>query len=211
MNTSKTPISAPIKTLEEMLNWECKPEDIKRQSFISICHTIPEKQPRVMICHDMMNGYHDDRFDQGADNFDAFSFWNWLNIDVFVYFSHCMLSIPPFTWRVAAHRHNRLILATLIIEGKGENALLYNMLSPANFDLTIDKLVSICVTYQFDGYLINFETGVHRTFVPTLYKFLSAIRTKLQAINPRNLVVWYDSIIDTGQLIYQDMVNDKNM
>ncbi|KII67734.1 Cytosolic endo-beta-N-acetylglucosaminidase [Thelohanellus kitauei] len=211
MNASNPPISGPIRTLEEILNWTCKPEDIKRQSFISLCHTIPEKQPRVMICHDMMNGYHDDRFDQGTDNFDAFSFWNWRNIDVFVYFSHYLLSIPPFTWRVAAHRHNRLILATLIVEEYGINNLLYKMLSPANFDLTVDNLVSICVTYQFDGYLINFETSVDNKFVPTLYKFLSAIRTKLQAINSRNLVVWYDSIIDTGELEYQDTVNDKNV
>jgi mannosyl-glycoprotein endo-beta-N-acetylglucosaminidase len=60
---------------------------------------------RVLVCHDMQGGYCDDAAPQGGGNPDAYGIWHWHLVDVFVYFSHYLVTIPPPCWINAAHLH----------------------------------------------------------------------------------------------------------
>ena len=42
-------------------------------------------------------------------------FWNCC--DIFVYFSHSFITIPPVSWINNAHTNNSLVLGTIITEG----------------------------------------------------------------------------------------------
>jgi endo-beta-N-acetylglucosaminidase D len=53
----------------------------------------------------MQGGYQDDRWLQGGSNAGAYRIWHWRLIDIFVYFSHHLVTIPPAGWTNAAHRH----------------------------------------------------------------------------------------------------------
>jgi mannosyl-glycoprotein endo-beta-N-acetylglucosaminidase len=60
---------------------------------------------RVLVCHDMQGGYRNDAAPQGGGNPDAYGIWHWHLVDVFVYFSHYLVTIPPPCWINAAHLH----------------------------------------------------------------------------------------------------------
>lgn len=62
-------------------------------------------RPRILVCHDMEGGYTDDKWVQGGSNADAYGIWHWYLIDVFVYFSHSLVALPPPCWTNTAHKH----------------------------------------------------------------------------------------------------------
>lgn len=103
------PISYPIKTLE----------DLESQSYFNSFHypfnkasvalqssssTLPNRR-RLLVCHDMQGGYVDDKWVQGGTNPKAYAIWHWYLIDVFIYFSHNLVTLPPPCWINTAHRH----------------------------------------------------------------------------------------------------------
>ncbi len=62
--------------------------------------------PKLLVCHDMAGGYHDDAWAQGCICQDPFYITHWHLVDTFVYFSHSFITIPPPGWINAAHRHD---------------------------------------------------------------------------------------------------------
>jgi hypothetical protein len=63
-------------------------------------------QPQLLVCHDMMGGYLPEEVSlSGVAGCGQYRLWHWDCIDVFVYFSHHMVSIPPTGWIHAAHKH----------------------------------------------------------------------------------------------------------
>lgn len=111
------PISYPIKTLE----------DLESRSYFESFHypfnkasssvnnssssSLPNRR-RLLVCHDMAGGYLDDKWIQGGTNPDAYAIWHWHLIDVFVYFSHSLVTLPPPSWTNAAHRHGVKVLSS---------------------------------------------------------------------------------------------------
>lgn len=63
-------------------------------------------EPRLLVCHDLDGNYHSDALPQGDDNSGYYRLTDWGNIDVFVYFSHALVTIPPVGWVNAAHRNS---------------------------------------------------------------------------------------------------------
>ena len=55
------------------------------------------------------------RFVQGSSD-DGYYLTSWSVIDIFVYFSHYFITIPPVTWINAAHRNGTAVLGTFITE-----------------------------------------------------------------------------------------------
>lgn len=50
------------------------------------------------------------RFIQGTEVDTPYVFYHWKYIDIFNYFSHHMVTIPPAMWTNAAHKHGVLSL-----------------------------------------------------------------------------------------------------
>lgn len=102
------PISYPLKSLE----------DLESRSYFSSFHypfnkasvplesnsALPNRR-RMLVCHDMAGGYLDDKWVQGDTNADGYAIWHWYLMDVFVYFSHNLVTLPPPCWVNAAHKH----------------------------------------------------------------------------------------------------------
>ncbi|CAK5106010.1 unnamed protein product [Meloidogyne enterolobii] len=100
-----------------------------------------------------------------------YSFFHWWYIDIFVYFSHHFVTVPPDVWILAAHQHGVLILGTFIIE----SVVLFNQCF--SDDLITDKIVSFLV-------------GLCKNM---------------------NFVIWYDSVVNSGELCWQNELNKDNM
>lgn len=101
------PISYPIKTLHDLHSlsyFDSFHFPFNKSSVPSSPSSLPNRR-RLLVCHDMAGGYTDDKWVQGGPNADAYAIWHWHLIDVFVYFSHTLVTLPPPCWTNTAHRH----------------------------------------------------------------------------------------------------------
>jgi len=74
----------------------------------------------------------------------------------------------------------------------------------------IDQLVLMCEHYGMDGWLVNIENKVDPHDVPMLREFVSMLTVAMHEKIPHSQVIWYDSVISTGQLKWQNELNEKN-
>lgn len=120
----------------------------------------PAKQPallrqgkRIMSLHDMAGNYQ-----EKADNDYLMMFKSWQTVDLFVYFSHVRVSVPPLQWTAIAHEHRRPALGTLILEATPESYDASRVINEHR-EAVLTKLVEVADHYGFDGWFVNVEGG----------------------------------------------------
>ncbi|CDW80610.1 cytosolic endo-beta-n-acetylglucosaminidase [Stylonychia lemnae] len=188
----------------------------------------PKKQRdrKVLICHDIMDGLLEEKYSQGLLSHHKFNHWQY--IDVFVFFGHYTVTIPPPAYTDIAHQHGVKMLGTLIFEwdegGKEAKLMLDGKISmfydeneqdmkfrkdaPDGNQFYARKLVEIAKCFGFDGYLMNFECEVKE--VETLLTWLEFLTTEIHKEIPGSLIIWYDSVIHSGELKWQKRLNELN-
>lgn len=208
------PIMCGLHSLDELLSWkrsEAHPFNVSTVPLSPRDPPLSRTAHRTLISHDMMGGYLDDRFLQGSDSDQPYSFYHWQHIDIFNYFTHNMVTIPPVGWTNAAHRHGVLVLGTFITEwtegGKTCEAFLKD---EESYRAVADKLVQICHCYGFDGWLINIENELTDSAVKNMPLFLRYLTEQTHERVSGGLVLWYDSVVQTGRLIWQNELNENN-
>ncbi|XP_036853109.2 cytosolic endo-beta-N-acetylglucosaminidase isoform X2 [Manis javanica] len=209
------PLSFYLSSLEELLAWTPNVEDSFNVAWEPCaCRQPPlsSRRPRTLFCHDMMGGYLDDKFIQGAAVQNPYSFYHWQYIDIFVYFSHHTVTIPPVGWTNAAHRHGVCVLGTLITEWKDGGQLCESFLAgdKRSYQAVANQLVLIAEFFHFDGWLINIENSLSLAAVENMPHFLQYLTAQLHQQVPAGLVLWYDSVVSSGQLKWQDELNEHN-
>jgi Glycosyl hydrolase family 85 len=98
------------------------------------------------------------------------------------------------------------MLGTFITEG--DEGVLENDKLLQNPDFYASKLIEIMIYYKFDGYLINIEATVNN--VPAMLEWLNYLTILAQSASPSNEIIWYDSVIVTGQVRWQSQLNKLN-
>ncbi|XP_007008872.2 PREDICTED: cytosolic endo-beta-N-acetylglucosaminidase 1 [Theobroma cacao] len=208
------PISYPIKTLE----------DLDSGSYFTSFHypfnksSVPlppnsglAQRPRILVCHDMQGNYLDDKWVQGGDNSGAYAIWHWYLIDVFVYFSHYLVTLPPPCWTNTAHRHGVKVLGTFITELDEGKAICRKLLSTKeSAQKYAERLAELAVALGFDGWLLNIEVELEVGQIPNLKEFISHLTQTMHSSLPGSLVIWYDSVTVDGDLSWQNQLNEKN-
>lgn len=122
------------------------------------------------------------------------------------------------------------MLGTLIFEGSGEEDCLRLLVGqlptsesgpalPSGTTLPLSPhyarvLADLAAQRGFDGYLLNFECplrgGVEQT--RALSAWIPMLQAELIAkVGPHAHAMWYDSVIITGQLRWQDRLNSLNL
>lgn len=87
--------------------------------------------------------------------------YHWQLIDIFVYFSHYFVTIPPPCWTNSAHTHGVPVLGTLITESDDGAARCSKFLEDtASLETMVNQLVDIAEYYRFDGWLLNIENPI---------------------------------------------------
>ncbi|CAN6569020.1 unnamed protein product [Malus baccata var. baccata] len=211
------PISYPIKTLEDLesrsyfesFHYPFNKSTVPLQSA-SPSLSLPDR-PRVIVCHDMAGGYGDDKWIQGGTNPNAYAIWHWYLIDVFIYFSHSLVTLPPPCWTNTAHRHGVKVLGTFITEWD-EGKLICNKLlsTKESAEMYAEFLAELAVALGFDGWLINMEVELNSDQIPNLKAFVSHLTQTMHSSVPGSLVIWYDSVTTDGKLNWQNQLNEKN-
>ncbi|KAK7929715.1 hypothetical protein WMY93_006110 [Mugilogobius chulae] len=200
------PIIGGLHSLEELLSWrrsEAQPFNVEPP--------LSRTPFRTLVSHDMMGGYLDDRFLQGTDSELPYCFYHWNHIDIFNYFTHSMVTIPPAGWTNAAHGHGVLVLGTFITEWTdGGKACEEFLKDEESYRAVADKLVQICHCYGFDGWLVNIENELSASAVKNMPLFLHYLTEQIHERVSGGLVLWYDSVVHTGKLTWQNQLNQNN-
>ena len=210
----------PLKTPTELLEWQRPPRDIVIQvtrSFRLISrHTSGVK--KILVVHDMAGNYAEDAHVDGWYSRtlkETKDYWVWGYrishfhwVDVFIYFSHSLVTIPPRGWIDAAHRHGTPVLGTFITEWEEGSQFCKEIFSTEESTLkACHQLTEIRKFYGFDGWLINIENKLLAPeMIENMYIFLENLSSS------GNIVIWYDSVIsETGELKWQNELNQKNL
>nr|XP_022916664.1 cytosolic endo-beta-N-acetylglucosaminidase 1 isoform X2 [Onthophagus taurus] len=184
------------------------------------CHVLEDKfeakerinrdeTPKVLICHDMMGGYLHDKYINGVNEGNGFTFHRWATTDIFCYFSHHFITIPTLPWINVAHRFGTAVIGTIITEFTRGKALCDQFLkSEATYKQFADALVEICILFKFEGWLLNIENPVDDPKL--LLSFVKYLTDKLHVKIPKGYVIWYDSVTTEGNLEWQNELNPKN-
>ncbi|KAK2192017.1 hypothetical protein NP493_40g00036 [Ridgeia piscesae] len=206
------PISQPLRTLDEVYKWRPHTDNTGVASVpLRKLVLASGDRPKTLVCHDMAGGYLDDRFIQGVKHADAYRFYHWANIDGFIYFSHYLVTIPPPCWTNAAHKHRIPMLGTFITEWDHGKANCEQFLSSVNaYTNLANKLVAMATYYKFDGWLINIENIIQVDLVANLIGFVDILTQEMHRAIPGSTVLWYDSVINSGKLDWQNEVNELN-
>lgn len=205
-----------IESLDGLYNFDT-------ESYESYVYKARNISPRMLksgrkhdflVCHDFKNNYRNDRFifKDSSSKLEFFIPHSVLNsglITEFCYFSHKFITIPPTTWINQMHRYGIKVYGTIITEWKeGKQRMEKFIETDAAIEKTVEKLEEIRQHFNFDGWLVNIENEVEPNDVPKLENFVKQLKDK----NSQNegKVIWYDSVINTGKLSWQNSLCEKN-
>ncbi|EIN04359.1 hypothetical protein PUNSTDRAFT_55625 [Punctularia strigosozonata HHB-11173 SS5] len=215
-----------FRSLAELDDWASKPSP-KLGAVLPYTPRRPVPGPqahqgKLLVCHDYKGGYTESTSAHGY----TFNFWPLC--DSFIYFSHHRVTIPPPGWSTAAHRQGVKMLGTLIFEGDGEADCLRLLVGRLPSNVTGSSagdtlpfspyyarvLADLAYQRGFDGYLLNFECplrgGLEQTRALTAWIALLDAELKSK-VGPHAETIWYDSVVVTGQLRWQDRLNSLNL
>lgn len=155
---------------------------------------------------------------------------HWGRTDVFVYFSHDRLAVPPPGWVAAGRAHGVPVLGTLIAEwdhGEAANEMLTRGALAAETAGVICPLAAalahLAADRGFHGWLVNIEAplptpaplstpssaptasgGAPPAVAAGMAAFLRQLSAATHAAVPDGLVLWYDSLsYATGRVAWQ--------
>ncbi|XP_010921546.1 cytosolic endo-beta-N-acetylglucosaminidase 1 [Elaeis guineensis] len=211
-----TPISYPITTLDALesrsyfdsFHFPFNKASVPLPS--SAAGVLPARR-RLLVCHDFKGGYQDDIWVQGGANPDAYAIWHWYLMDVFVYFSHYLVTLPPPCWINAAHTHGVKVLGTFITEWDEGTAICNTLLSSkTSAQMYAERLTELATALGFDGWLVNMEVNLDLQQIDNLKEFIHHLSLTMHSSVPGSLVIWYDAVTVDGKLDWQNQLNEKN-
>ena len=83
--------------------------------------------------------------------------------------------------------------------------------SKKSVDEFVAKLVDVALHHNTDGWLVNIENGLDECHVANVVYFLNRLKFEMQSnVSSNCQVIWYDSVVQNGQLSWQNELNESN-
>lgn len=154
---------------------------------------------------------------QGFDSVTQYVFPFWSYLDYFVQWGGSsyegLIITPTVPWIDAAHRNGVPALGTVffppnVYGGKEQWVRDLLMQNPDGTFPLADKLIEVAELYGFDGWFINQEThGMNESDARLMVSWLKYFQQKARG---QFKIMWYDSMLDDGRVIWQEELNEHN-
>ena len=199
-----------FRSIEDLLQWTSETAADTQQAEplrLSKGLFFPDRRRRILHCHDYAGGYTV-RADQ--DYLATFS-KSWHHFDVFCYFSHHRVVVPPNIWIEACHSRDKVILGTFLFEGGSDSGPARDFLNTAErWKSCANQLVGLCVYYGFDGWLVNLETDLGVDRYDAFVGFLGYLQQQMkQQVGHHAQVIYYDAHDKDGMFQPQNALLGK--
>ncbi|OAP55445.1 hypothetical protein AYL99_10418 [Fonsecaea erecta] len=231
-----------FRKLDDIYAWEPKDADV-----LQIANTPLYKRPtggdqskcKILVMHDYRGNYLPYEASQGLTQpRKDYIMEYWQHVEIFNYFSHRRVTIPPPAWINAGHRNGALVLGTFIIEpfSQEDPKRIFHTYSPTPAKMPYrlpDILAEMASVYGFDGWLLNFESMIvdgadfqedangkqltrHDKWSDfsqdVLKTWVAQLKTRLAQKVPHGKVIWYDALTkknkDYGSMNVLNTFND---
>jgi endo-beta-N-acetylglucosaminidase D len=208
-------------TINDLLNWQPLP------SYQANVCTIPvhsrdrhlnhqiaaslDSNAKILYCPDGMDNFGP--YIDSANKFNLFNFSHWQYIDILCWFGGSAgtpILIPSKSWVDAAHKNGVKVIGTVFMAPAafgGSQAQVESFLqqdSAGNF-IAAQKLVDIANFYNFDGWILNFETNVNAATGALASGFVAQFDSMYTGE-----LIWYDAMLQNGNVVYQNRLNANN-
>lgn len=118
-----------------------------------------------------------------------------------------VINLPNPAYTDAAHRNGVLSLGCWFWPREEQNFSDWVERKPDGSFPVADKMIEMAVYFGFDGYFINQEASISSADAENQMEMIKYIREKA----PANFhLQWYDCLLISGKLSYQNGFNDKN-
>ena len=214
----------PSFNVDTLLEWtpESDPDAMYSRASIKLAdreggfvvNPLVNPEAKLMLCS-LANSDHDHTSAQGTESFLSYAFNYWQYTNSFVYWSGSeegLICCPTGEFTDAAHANGVPVVATLGFpwgSGSGYVEQVKNFVQKADdgsFPIA-DKLIEVMDYYGFDGYFFNQESygcsAAEGQLIDEMMRYMHKKR-------PNMLISWYDSMLPTGGVSYQNAVNDSN-
>lgn len=102
-------------------------------------------------------------------------------------------------------------MGTIIVESSSGRLILEEILQSEEYMKSIANALVLIANYcKFEGWLLNVECSLDKRKISMLRNFVQYLTERTRLAIPNGKIIWYDSIIDTGILSWQNELNDKN-
>ena len=214
----------PSFNVDTLLEWtpESDPDAVYSRASIKlkdrvggfVVNPMANPKAKLMLCS-MANTDHDNTNAQGSENFFTYAFNYWQYTDSFVYWSGSeegLVVCPTGEFIDAAHTNGVPVVATLGFpwgtgNGYGEQVQKFVQKAEDGSFPVADKLIQVMDYYGFDGYFFNQESyncgAAEGQLIDEMMRYMHKKR-------PDMLISWYDSMLPSGGVSYQNAVNNAN-
>ena len=206
---------AYFDNFEEALNWHSKAVDPLQRANTPLFarakgyfNGLSEQQTKLLLCHDYKGGYHDyEGVRPEALEEELYSCAHLQYLDLFVYFSHKLVCVPPATWINLCHRNGVKVLGTFIVEPQTTNVERIFTKLHGRYSLA-QKLAEMAYIFGFDGWLLNIEKKFAADYTTEMVEFIMQLKDELRS---GSQVVWYDALNTDNEVRYQNGLTRKNL
>lgn len=157
----------------------------------------------------------DNKYVNWSPNNYYYNFYHWSHIDVFIYTSTGLFSIPPSGYINAAHLNGTIILGSLMApvnQSQYTNQFKYLFREKNGIYPCAKKMVQIMDYYGFDGWFINIEELLpDNVSWINVQQFMIYLVKESKKVNVSAEIHWYDSNYVFGSMDYENELNKKNI
>ena len=207
-------------TIDTLLAWtpESDPDAAYSRASIPLAerrvgfqvNDLSNPEANLMLC-----AYNDNPLAQGSESMLSYAFNYWQYVDSYIYWGgngEPFIQAPTGEVIDAAHTNGVPIVGVLGFPwGSGygyvEQVSAFCQKAEDGSFPVADKLIELMDYYGFDGWFFNQESyGCSAEIASRLNEMMRYMHAK----RPGIIISWYDSMVESGGVSYQDAVNDYN-
>ena len=208
-------------SLTDLMNWQPSasnaanisntPLQQRTRSLNQQIHSNMDTNIRILYSPDGMDNFGP--YVDSSTTFNLFNFTHWQYVDMLAWFggtASIPVLIPAKAWVDAAHQNGVKVIGCVFFApqawGGNETTLQNFLVKDSNGSFTAaNQLIEIANYYQFDGWLLNFETNVSSGTATLAMEFLDSLNSSYSGE-----IIWYDAMLTSGTVSWQNQLNAAN-
>jgi endo-beta-N-acetylglucosaminidase D len=208
-------------TIDQFLQWDSSLVELNTTSTTPLADRLVGTRQvkenmntdmKVLYCPDGISSFVD--YPHMPQKFNYFNFNHWQYIDILCWFggsAEIPVLVPTKTWIDAAHKNGVKVIGIVFFVdaawgGQAESVVDFLKKDSKDKYIAIKQLKAMAEEYNFDGWMLHFETIVDQQTATEVNEFVVKLKNDYDGE-----IIWYDSMNEDGGVDWQNELTDKNL